>query len=272
MKTLHRYTFLLSMPFVLAPLIAGCASTKSRAMYDWVPDTSVSYEFVQNQDQSIEIPGQGVQEQNSESNIELTITATAPRQFTYRFTDASSTGTQLAIDPLVGLEGSVTLDERGVPVSATGLEDNAFVIGSGGADIFMSNMFQTLFLYLPESELTAGMGWTRESSVEFSQGGLNLERKSVDAFTFVKESTLDGLPVLEISQSSDVSLGGAGNQGGQDLVITMSGAMTGTLYVDPTGGHVLSSEMTGKMDGLIETQGAALPMSLAIGTSLKAVN
>lgn len=267
MKT--HFRVLLVLLFI--PFLAGCKSTEStRAMHDWEPGVTVEYEIVQTNEQSIEIPGQGFQEQQSSSTMNLTVTSEAPQRFSVHFTDASSVGGQTSIQPLIGQEGTIVLDASGNVIESIGLAENAFIAASGGEEVFRYNLLQLLFLVLPEEPLAQGVEWTRDSSISYSQQGLNIEWGGTDTYTVVQQTMYEGAPALEISVSSVVSIKGSGSQGGQAMDVALGGTTKGTMYVDPVAGFVLSSESDGTLEGVIEVSGGVLPMSMVTSTTAKA--
>lgn len=255
---------------LLIPFLAGCKSTEStRAMHDWEPGVTMDYVIVQANKQSIEIPGQGYQEQESSTTMNLTLTSEAPQRFAVHFTDASSVGGQTSIQPLIGQAGTIVLDARGNVTESIGLAENTFIAASGGEEVFRFNLLQLLFLVLPDEPLVQGVEWTRDSSISYSQQGMNIEWGGTDTYTYVQQTTYEGAPALEISVSSVVSIKGTGSQGGQEMDVALGGTTKGTMYVDPVAGFVLSSESEGTLEGVIEVPGAVLPMTLVTSTTAK---
>ncbi|TDI72219.1 MAG: hypothetical protein E2O85_00910 [Bacteroidetes bacterium] len=258
----YSFSILLALLLIAA---AGCTSTQeiTRAMHDWEEGQTVSYEMVQSQKQTLEIPGAGKQENPGSTTISLSVASTGPYQFTISVTEAEAVGTQTPISALVGLESAVVLEPNGTIVTASGLGDNDYVMAAGGADEFQESL-QGIFLILPDEPLAAGVSWTRESAISFAQMGLEGIRESTDKYRCVGLTTYNDVSAFEIELTSDVSLIGSGNQGGGEMDITMDGMLEGILFVDASSGILLSSEMKGEIAGMIDMAQMAIPMTLDI--------
>lgn len=263
------FGFLTVSALVLLTAI-GCSSSKeaARAMYDWEAGTSFAYEMTQEQTQAIEIPGQGMQENTSKLVTDFSLVATGPYEFTITVTDVEATGSPIPVDPLRGLESAVVTDAQGVISSASGLEENAYISARGGAELFVEDL-QVMFQVLPDEPLAPGVTWTRVSSIPFSQQGLNLTREITETYTCKELTAVDGAPAFAIEVVSEVEMMGGGNQGGQEMDVTLNGDFTGMIMLDAMTGALLSSEQTGSMSGVIDMAAASLPMTMEMSISAK---
>ncbi|GMQ81016.1 MAG: hypothetical protein BMS9Abin05_0446 [Rhodothermia bacterium] len=258
----NSFSILLASVLIVA---TGCASTQEtiQAMHDWEKGHTVSYELVQNQNQILEIPGQGTQENPGSTTIDISVAATGPYQYTFSVTDAEAVGARTPISALIGLESAVVLEPNGRIVTASGLADNAYVAAAGGAEQFKESL-QEIFLILPDEPLAAGVSWTRESSVPFAQMGLEGMRESTAKYRSKRLTMYKGVSAFEIEVSSDVSLIGSGNQGGGEMEITMDGTLDGILFVDASSGTLLNSEQSGEITGMIDMAQMSIPIILEL--------
>ncbi len=266
-KKTYGYFLITTMPLLV---VAGCAATKeaSRALLDWEAGTVYSYEVTQERTQVIEMPGQGAQENTSTIVTDMSVTATGPYQFTINVTDVEATGSQISVEPLKGLESAVVTGTKGKIISATGLSDNAYINERGGEEIFVEE-FQLLFQILPDEPLAPGVSWTRETSISFSQQGLNLKRDMSEEYSCKELTTFNGTSAFELELTSEVEIFGTGSQGGQEMELTLNGTFQGTVYLDAITGALLSSEQSGSMAGVIDMPAASLPMSMDLSISAK---
>ncbi len=270
MKIQHcSFSILLALVLIVA---TGCASTQemTRAMHDWEEGHTVSYELVENQKQILEIPGQGTQENPGSTTIELSVASTGPYQYTISVTDAKAVGTQTPVSALVGLESAVVLEPSGRILTASGLEDNAYVTAAGGADDFRESL-QGIFLILPDEPLAVGVSWTRDSAVSFSQMGLEGMRESKEKYRCKRLTMYKDVSAFEIEVLSEVSLIGSGNRGGGEMEIKMEGTLDGILFVDASSGALLSSEQSGEISGMIDMAQMSIPMTLELTISTNIV-
>lgn len=265
----------------LVVLLGACASSSStagdsaqsavasaeeqvvRAMHDWDTGKSIAYKVVRSQKQVLEIPGQGVQEQESSATMDISLTSAGSRTFDLAVTDAEFVGSQLSPDAVVGLESTLSLDGQGRITSATGLDENSFVIAQGGTPSFIADL-QELFLVLPDEPLAQGVSWTEESSFDFAQSGVSGTRSATEKYTCKGVTTYNGVEAFQVDVTSDVSMIGNGNQGGGEMDVTLEGSIVGRIYVDTSTGSLLSSEQSGSIDGGIEMAMGYLPMSIEI--------
>ena len=252
----------------------GCASTQevTRAMHDWEEGHTVAYELVRDQNQILEIPGQGTQETPRSTTIGMSVVSTGPYQFIISVTDAEAVRSPTPISGLVGLESAIVLDANGRIVTASGLSDNSYVTATGGSDNSYvtatggSEQFQErlqgIFLVLPDEPLAAGVSWTRKTTIPFSHSGLDGTSETTDKYRCTGLTSYQDVSAFEIELTSEVSLIGSGNQGGGEMDVTMSGTLKGTLYVDASSGILLSAHQSGEISGMIDMAQMSLPMTL----------
>jgi hypothetical protein len=259
-----RYAALFSL------LIAGCASSGRTvvAPFDWGTGTVSSYEVVQNQSQTLEIPGQGSQVNDADVTMDISVEALAPNTFKMTITSAEATGSPVSVDPLVGLETEVVVSPTGKITSAAGLEGNAYIDSMGGPATFQESL-QELFQQLPEEPLAPGVEWSSTSSMPIDRQGTQLVRKTTETYRVQELTTYEGLDAFLVQVDGDVSLNGSGNQGGQEFAFTSQGKLSGTTYVEATTGRILSLERAGKLAGVIGLPQMDLPITIDIETSVK---
>lgn len=268
---IHNCNFSLAMALLLI-VGTGCASTQevTRAMHDWEEGHTVAYELVRDQNQILEIPGQGTQETPRSSTIGMSVVSTGPYQFIISVTDAEAVGSPTPISGLVGLESAILLDANGRIATASGLSDNSYVTATGGSEQFQERL-QGIFLVLPDEPLAAGVSWTRKTTIPFSQSGLDGTSETTDKYRCTGLTSYQDVSAFEIELTSEVSLIGSGNQGGGEMDITMSGTLKGTLYVDASSGILLSAHQSGEISGMIDMAQMSLPMTLEQTMSISRV-
>jgi len=217
--------------------------------------------MIRGEDQTLEVPGGGVQESSTSATFVVAVEAIGERQFKIVFTGASTTSSSTDVRPVIGLESTVSLDKRGLIAEATGLEGNAYVETRGGIDIFKDDL-QSLFLYLPKGSLNPGVEWTREYSYPAHQMGGVMQRSFVDTYRCLEETTYEGTPVFKIAVSTNVDFSGSGESGGMALDVAVSGAFAGTIFVNSATGMILMEEVSGDLIGAIYAEGMEIPISV----------
>jgi hypothetical protein len=229
---------------------------------------SQQYVLTQNQSQSIEIPNQGLQENSSHSALTFTLVRKDGGAFDVTFTDAEATGTAPNNESIVGVTASLKLDGKGEITESTGLEDNPYVLASGGVAVMNENL-QGLFLVLPEVKLKPNVKWSRETDIPSEQNGLSLRRKVHEVFKIERTIDFGGTPAFEISSVASIQVSGGGNQGGQELDVELEGTLNATIVASVESGIILQSESSGKMTGFIGLPTASLPVTMNLELSLK---
>ena len=269
MKVCLRICFPAAMA-VAAVLVAACAAGKAGggAMHVWPSGTAVTYDMIRGEVQIIEVPGGGTQESSTSATFVVAVEAVGERQFKIVFTGASTTSSSTDVTPVIGLESTVSLDERGLIAEATGLEGNAYVETRGGIDIFKDDL-QSLFLYLPEGSLKPGVEWTREYSYPAHQMGGVMQRSFVDVYRCLEETNYEGTTVFKVAVSANVDFSGSGESGGMELDVAVNGTFAGTIYVDSATGMILMEEISGDLTGGIYAQGMDIPISVKASKEIR---
>jgi len=257
---------------VFSILFAGCASSgrTGSSPFDWETGMVSAYEVVQNQSQTLEIPGQGNQVNDSGATMNVSVDAVAPYTFKVTITSAEATGSPLSVDPIIGLESEVVVSPTGAIMSASGLEDNAYIDGMGGADVFKESL-QELFQRLPDEPLAPGVEWSTSSTMPIARQGMELTREVTETYRVEESTTFEGRDAFLVQVDGDVSMTGTGNQGGQEFDFSAQGTMSGSSYIEAGTGRILSLERTGKLAGIIALTQADLPITLDLTTSVKLV-
>jgi hypothetical protein len=185
-------------------------------------------------------------------------------------TSAEATGSPVSVDPIVGLESEVVVSPTGTIMSATGLEENTYIDGMGGPDVFKESL-QELFQRLPDEPLAPGVEWSNSSSMPISRQGMELTREETQTYRVEESTTFEGKDAFLVRVDGDVSLTGNGNQGGQEFDFSAQGKVSGSTYVEAGTGRILSLDRTGKLAGVIALTQADLPITLDLTTSVKLV-
>ena len=247
----------------VAVVVVSCASGKagSHSPNVWPVGQSVVYEMTRFQTQIIEIPGQGEQITESSTTFTINVESIGVRQFRLEILEAITTSPNTSVDPVIGLESIVQLDERGLISEASGLEGNAYIEIRGGVDLFKEDL-QPLFFYVPEGALNPGTKWNRDYSITAMQSTIEVTRAFNDNYSCIEETALEGDTVFRINVVSSVDFSGPGEMSGMPIDLKMNGILEGILYVDVETGLVLSQEMKGQMSGAIFSDQFDLPMTL----------
>jgi len=275
----------LPLILVLALLLSGCAARQaavggpgagSGASYAWLRGTQAEYVLTAVQTQKVEIPGGGEQVLSQNSTIDLKVVANGGRDFTVTFTggtlhdDSAELGAPVPdITKLAGLTTQVRLDERGLIVEATGLEENGFVIESGGVAPFREQQLQSVFLYRPEGRLSAGATWSREYGYPVVQmDGTTLLFNIRDDFTCVEETLLDGVPAWKIALVSSLNVTGSGDIG-VPVDLVLSGNGEADILVARDTAMMLVNEWKATFGGNISAQGMDIPVTISQVVNVK---
>jgi len=244
--------------------------TGAGGLHQWPVGTTAKYEITRGEVQTMEIPGREATPTESSTVMQVTVTTAGPRQFSLEFTDVTTTSSSLDVNALIGLRCQVTLDERGLITSLTGIDGNAFVATRGGADLFREDL-QLLFLYLPENGLAPGAEWSRDHSLTAEQGGFTMERAYKDAYHCVGEKMFDGTSSMEVNQKSDSRFFGSGEQSGTGMEIELAGLIESVIRVDQETGRLIHLKGGGRLEGFLTTQGMDITMGLQAMVEIRKV-
>jgi hypothetical protein len=83
--------------------------------------------------------------------------------------------------------------------------------------------------------LTTGTTWTDTVPRKMTQGGIEIDRKTIATYTVVGDSTVNGQRALKISRSSKMTMSGSGAQGGQPMTLEGTSDGAGMMFVTPAG-------------------------------------
>jgi hypothetical protein len=260
------------MPFVAvaALLTAACAGgmAGSAGMFMWPTGTVSSYEVTTTELMNMEQPGMGEISLTTTINMSIDLESLAGDRM-YRITvtdvsmssDAAAMGGEVPnIEAISGFETTVTLNERGLIVQATNMDDAALT-EVGGGESFQESL-QGLFVYQPEGALGPGVTWTREYSFTNRQSGFDMNIANTDNYVCEERTTYEGTPAYKIVSTSNTTLTGGGSQEGMDLAMSASGDGEATSYIDAATGQLLYAESMGSVVGGIEV--SAMGMSIPI--------
>jgi hypothetical protein len=247
---------------------SGIRAQETGSLNVWPAGTKVTYELVRRQVSTLDVPGGDSRVNDTSTTMVITLESAGERTFTATVIDASSTSSDENIRVLVGLTGTIRLDERGRVVAAVGLEENDYVTSRGGAELFRGDL-QQFFLYTPPERLRAGLNWTWENEVPSSQSGIEVKQQNRRLFRCEGDTTLAGFRALKIGLVTDSHMFGEGEQSGQTLDLDLSGRVKETIIVDPANGMILSREGGGNISGALTIDVTDLAMSLKVSTILK---
>ncbi len=261
----ERYRFASLLAVLLTT--AACASSgagRGAVAHHWPSGTAVAYTLTNGQTQTITIPGQGEQVLDADTTFELTLTSIEDATFRLRVEtatsvdDAAAGGEAADIADVIGLESILTLNDRGRISTATGLEDNQYVLDQGGIPSF-DDLLQFLFLYLPEGDLQEGTTWTREYSYPIDQlDGTHLDLVFIDHYTCRGLSEYEGARAWRIEVTSEAALSGFG----EGIDVGISGVGTSVFHAAPGTAMILAAEMEIIMEGSVSIQGMDLPLRM----------
>jgi hypothetical protein len=270
----RNLTAALSIFALLASACAAGSAGSSAAFNVWPTGTSVTYESTGSQSQAMDIPGMGEQVSNSSATTVMAVESIGERQFRVTVEDASTssdtpdTGMMPDISTLIGLQATLTLNERGEVAEASGIAGNAWVEAQGGVDAYTEEL-RGFFLYLPEEPLRPGVTWTREYGFTADQMGVELQFEFVDSYRCVEETIFEGTRALKIESDSDVTLNGGGEQMGTLIDFALSGTGENSFIVDAMTGMLLQSESKGSLSGGLSAQGMDIDMTMTMTSTIK---
>ena len=263
---------------------AGCAAGGAgMAPNVWESGRAIQYETTAGQTMTMEVPGMGGMTTGVSQTVELTLAATStPREFqlkvgtvdvTVDVPDPSmDTGEMDQYKAIEGLEATFTVGENGLIVTTSGLEGNSGVEAMGGVEGFKEQTLQSFFLPLPESgELSAGVRWTRESTIPIVQSGMEMEISSTTEYVVDEQTEYEGFAVWKISVNSEDSMAGGGDQMGMPMDMAAAGKTEGTIYVELGTNALVYAESTAFMSGGISAQGMNIPIDISVTSSVKRI-
>ena len=220
---------------------------------------------------TMEVPGMGEITVTTSSTVVFQVApAEAERTFQVSVTDARievdspmGGGDEEALNAraLIGLVATVTLDETGLITSATGLENNAGVMNTGGVDSFKETL-QSFFLVLPAEGMAAGREWSRQSAYTADQSGAQIAFQNTADYRCLGETVFEEVPAWEVAEAGRTTMAGGADMGGMAVDIDAAGDGTGTFLVEKGTLRLLKYEGKGVLAGNIGAQGMSIPLKL----------
>lgn len=103
--------------------------------------------------------------------------------------------------------------------------------------------------------LTAGATWTDSSTVDGCRGAIPATTHTESRYTVVGDTTVGGLPALQVHRTDSLSAKGDGTQGQHRITFSAAGTASTEIYVDPATGHFLSTDETQEITVDVTTSG-----------------
>jgi hypothetical protein len=133
------------------------------------------------------------------------------------------------IDKLVGIRIAAKMAPYGAVYSSIGPKDDSIPQGSQVTDEM------SRFLPRIRAKLAPGATWTDTTTGKLSQGGVDVDRRTIAKFTVVGDTTVGGQKAWKLARETTTNLSGSGTSQGQPM--TMEGLSTGkaTLLLSQAG-------------------------------------
>jgi hypothetical protein len=222
--------------------LVSCASTGTTpatpaapAAFSYAPGTS-QYRISSVMKGAQEVMGQR-QDIESTSNQLVTVTVAPGMGDTLNLTTTldsiSITGTMGAtppgLDKLPGTKVEAKVARTGQVFAVTTAAPES-VPTAAELTYEMSNVLPKV-----RSVITTGATWTDTVPRKMTQGGLEIDRKTVATYTVLGDTTVSGQRSWKIARASKTTMSGSGAQGGQPMTLEGTSDGTGTMFVTPAG-------------------------------------
>ena len=263
--------------FIIAGLlIYGCAGQVGHTgtgSINWPVGTTVTYEVESEQVTTAAIPMGETTTTTSES-MTTSVEAIGSNLFEVTITEATKEsdasereqGERAGARTLAGLNSLVRLDDRGLIVETTNLEDNPAVTDNGGPEV-VTEGFQRYFLYLPDDHLKPGIEWTREYTYNQAQSDFPLNFHHLDSYRCIEGTTVHGIPAWVIEVTTEMELAGGSTEGSRS--ISLAGDGQGVLHVARETGMLLNLESIVILNGLFWVMDQEIPVNQTMTTTIQ---
>lgn len=219
------------------PALAGAQS------FEYAPGTS-QYRVVQSTKAAQEVMGQK-NEIESQSTQVVSIKLTRAAKDTVAMditldtifsTNNMNVPSQM-MDKFIGMKVAAKISPTGVFYSATGPGEQALANSSTLTDQ-MGN-----FLPRMRATLQKGATWTDTTTGKVSQGGVEIERKTVSRYTVEGDTTIANMKSWKVVRRDSTTMSGSGNSPNGPLTMEGTTKGVGSIFVSPTG-HFLGIDGT----------------------------
>ena len=178
-------------------------------------------------------------------------TTTRTRSWTFRYSPAARTYT-IVVDATVAPVSDAT-QQRPIPrssqtatiaVPAAGdvqvIDPVTATSASCDANAALATMARQLIPKLP-THLSAGDSWRDSTVTSGCRGTIPAESTVISKYQVIGDTTLVGVPVLQIQRADSISAIGEGTDGQHRILISASGMGTADLFVNVAAGTLVES-------------------------------
>jgi len=247
---------------LLAALVLPAAL--SAQGYEYAPGTS-QYRITSKTHGSQEAAGQK-NEFDTSNNQLITVTVARQTKDTMNVTvvidSASAVGPMGAPPPglekLVGMRVAAKIAPWGALYSSVGPTDDSIPLGSQITDQFGR------LLPNVKTKLATNATWADTTTGKLTQGGIDVDRRTVSKFTVVGDTTVGGQKAWKIERQSSTALSGSGTAQGQPM--TMDGTANGKALLLLSQAGVFLGGMN-QDDAIIKVVLAANGMEIGVTTT-----
>jgi hypothetical protein len=219
----------------LALLLIAGAPVTAMAQFSYAPGTS-QYRLTTSMKGAQEAMGQR-QEMESSSNQLITVAVARAGRDTLQ---VSTTLDSIVIVGPMGMTPPGVDKMRGARVvarvSPTG---QVYAVTTPVPDSIQdaANLTYEMSNLLPKMRagVAAGASWTDTTSRKVSQGGIELDRKTIAAYRVAGDTTIGGQKAFKVARTSKTTMSGSGAQGGQPMTVEGTSEGNGTMFVTSSG-------------------------------------
>jgi hypothetical protein len=214
---------------VAVPALAGAQG------FEYAAGTS-QYRVVQATKAAQEVMGQK-QEIESQSTQVMSVKLTRATKDTLAvditldtiFTSNSVGMPTNAVDKFIGMKVAAKMSPIGIFYSASGPTEQALPNSS--------SMTESLGKFFPRlrTTLQKGASWTDTTTGKVSQGGLDIERKTVSHYTVEGDTTVASTKTWKIVRRDSTTMSGSGNTANGPMTMEGTTKGLGAIFVTPTG-------------------------------------
>src|SRR5687768_479704 len=111
---------------------------------------------------------------------------------------------------------------------------------SSGTDDLAAG-YRNFLPQLPAQPLAMGMSWADTVRAPFNQGGIQGTTMTVIASRVLGDTTIGGQRAWRVERTGTLSMSGAGNQDGADLILSGAGTANGVSYIASNGVYLGAS-------------------------------
>jgi len=184
-------------------------------------------------------------------------------------------GTNLTpnLSQIPGKTFEMTVTNKGEEIGLMGADKLTYSLGEEGEQN-MESEFEHLFPDLPEKVLNPGDTWTKNDTIEVSNGGMETVIITHSNNTLAGYEMINGHECAKITGTYTSTITGSGTKEGANLETTVEMKGKETLYFDYKMGVVVLQNSSGNGSGDIKITGAkemTLPMSQSVTNKMELV-